>query len=233
MDDQAKHIHTDIINVNRGRRGGGGGGGWGRSSIPITCVIHNQIRVMPTFPFLFSHDTGVNFNEISVDGLKIDILKLSIERSLVQVQFGRKMCFLVVGRYCVDVILCSKKCRNTSVYAYHKFECGMNGVGLIFEFVFSFCTSISIRCGNLTSNRYHLQWSTQHKMNEKSAHKTTLAREFHRCVCIWKVFSRMSRKTNHCRRGHSCTRAQDDFLLSPNKIFSTQTSSPSSSVYSC
>lgn len=184
MDDQAKYIHTDIININinsinRGSRGGG------RSSIPITCAIHNQIRAMPTFLFLFFHDTGVNFNDISVDGLKIEKLKLSIERSLVQVQLGRKICFLVVGRYCVDVIFCSNKCRNASVYTYHKFHCGMNRVGLIFEFVFSFWTSISIRCGNLTSNRYHLQWSTQHEMNEESAHKTTLARKLHHCVCLY------------------------------------------------
>lgn len=26
---------------------------------------------------------------------------------------------------CVDVIFCSKKCRNASIYSYHKFECGL------------------------------------------------------------------------------------------------------------
>lgn len=26
---------------------------------------------------------------------------------------------------CIDVIFCSKKCRNAAIYTYHKFECGM------------------------------------------------------------------------------------------------------------
>lgn len=26
---------------------------------------------------------------------------------------------------CVDVIFCSKACRNASIYSYHKYECGM------------------------------------------------------------------------------------------------------------
>lgn len=27
--------------------------------------------------------------------------------------------------HCVDVVFCSKKCRNAALYSYHKFECGL------------------------------------------------------------------------------------------------------------
>lgn len=88
---------------------------------------------------------------------------------------------------------------------------------LIFAFLFPPNIQLHKRCGSLTSNRYHLRSA----LNIRANHKTQALAQLEFLHCVWKVLFFFSgyHVTNHCLRGHSCTRAQNDFLFAEQNNF--------------